>query len=224
MRNRVLVGTGRAAVACALLALGALPAAAGPGGGADTPLCHYDGQGRVRLIHVNASAVASHVANHGDHGLLWFFADADGDGFGDPAAGVEACEAPAGTVDNNGDCDDADAAVNPGAAEVCADGVDNDCDGEVDEGCVGCADILLHCGPSEVLQTICGPGPHELTGVVRYNASYLAFGADVSGAILTQCGTGAQMSVTSDTNFCDLPGGCCGPGRWNDEVCFIELF
>ncbi|MCB9791375.1 MAG: putative metal-binding motif-containing protein [Alphaproteobacteria bacterium] len=32
------------------------------------------------------------------------------------------------------DCDDLDAAVNPGAAEVC-DGQDNNCDGEVDEGC-----------------------------------------------------------------------------------------
>ena len=31
----------------------------------------------------------------------------------------------------NEDCDDADPAVNPGASEVC-DGVDNNCDGQVD--------------------------------------------------------------------------------------------
>jgi len=35
----------------------------------------------------------------------------------------------------DGDCDDADEDVNPGAPEVCEDRVDNDCDGLYDEGC-----------------------------------------------------------------------------------------
>ncbi|MBM4392138.1 MAG: FG-GAP repeat protein [Deltaproteobacteria bacterium] len=49
------------------------------------------------------------------------------------------CDGFAGTIDNDGDgyraceeCDDGDAAVNPVASEVC-DGVDNDCEGTVDE-------------------------------------------------------------------------------------------
>ncbi len=61
-----------------------------------------------------------------------WYADADGDGFGDPDNSVAACDAPSGFVAADGDCDDADAAINPDADEVC-DGLDNDCDGEIDE-------------------------------------------------------------------------------------------
>ncbi|MDP2315278.1 MAG: MopE-related protein [Pseudomonadota bacterium] len=61
-----------------------------------------------------------------------WYADADGDGFGDPAAPAQGCENPGLPVDGD-DCDDADITVHPGAAEVC-DGVDQDCDGEIDEG------------------------------------------------------------------------------------------
>ncbi len=43
-------------------------------------------------------------------------ADLDGDGFTAPE-------------DGGADCDDQDADVNPGASELCADGLDNDCDG-----------------------------------------------------------------------------------------------
>lgn len=42
-----------------------------------------------------------------------FYADADGDGFGDPANDTLLCNAPAGFVSNNTDCDDTNAVVNP---------------------------------------------------------------------------------------------------------------
>ncbi len=61
-----------------------------------------------------------------------FYADADGDGEGDPGTTVEACEVPAGAVTDALDCDDDDASVSPAATELC-DGTDNDCDGSTDE-------------------------------------------------------------------------------------------
>lgn len=67
-----------------------------------------------------------------------FFADTDGDGFGDPKDFVVGCEAPEGYVDNSEDCDDTNIAINPGAEEVCYDEVDNNCNLQVDEDCVDC--------------------------------------------------------------------------------------
>jgi hypothetical protein len=60
-----------------------------------------------------------------------WYRDADGDGYGGEPSGERACEAPIGEVADGTDCDDADAAVHPGAAEVCDDR-DDDCDGLVD--------------------------------------------------------------------------------------------
>ncbi|MBN2797727.1 MAG: hypothetical protein JXX28_01150 [Deltaproteobacteria bacterium] len=62
--------------------------------------------------------------------LTWH-ADADGDGFGDPATAERTCSQPEGAVLDGTDCDDARAAAHPGHQEVC-DGLDNDCDGDTD--------------------------------------------------------------------------------------------
>jgi hypothetical protein len=66
---------------------------------------------------------------------LW--ADADGDGFGDPSEPRVGCGPAAGVVDNALDCDDADASRSLDAAETRGNGEDEDCDGFVDEYGVG---------------------------------------------------------------------------------------
>ena len=40
-----------------------------------------------------------------------------------------------GYTENQGDCEDNDNSIHPGATEICGDEKDNDCDGDVDEGC-----------------------------------------------------------------------------------------
>ena len=64
----------------------------------------------------------------------WYL-DADGDGFGSSTT-TTACVQPAGYATADDDCDDADATAYPGAAEVCEDGTDQDCDGG-DDACPG---------------------------------------------------------------------------------------
>lgn len=60
-----------------------------------------------------------------------FYADDDGDGFGGGQGGM-ACTGPPGAVTRGGDCEDGDAAIYPGAPELC-NGQDQDCDARVDE-------------------------------------------------------------------------------------------
>jgi hypothetical protein len=57
-----------------------------------------------------------------------WFADADGDGFGDAGDSVLDCSAPAGYVADNTDCDDTNDVVYPGAPGTGED-LDNNCDG-----------------------------------------------------------------------------------------------
>lgn len=69
-----------------------------------------------------------------NEGCRTFYRDDDGDGWGNSAATKEAIIQPSGYVIQGSDCDDDNAGVNPGATEIC-DHIDNDCDGQVDEGC-----------------------------------------------------------------------------------------
>jgi hypothetical protein len=101
---------------------------------------------------------------------LTFYQDADSDTFGDPAVPIQDCYAPpAGYVGNNLDCDDTNAAVNPDATEVC-NGIDDNCNGQIDEGCPICGcDVSSdgQCTPQDALcsfqkylgicPTSCGP-------------------------------------------------------------------
>lgn len=69
--------------------------------------------------------------------LVWYL-DNDGDGFPRSTGSIQSCTKPAynwmlsiGAFD----CNDSSSAINPNAAEVCGDSIDNDCDGQIDIGC-----------------------------------------------------------------------------------------
>ena len=74
--------------------------------------------------------------------VMQFFLDADRDGFGDPGSSVFAPTAPPGYVSDNRDCNDGSAAVRPGAPEV-ANGLDDNCNGQIDEGIAFLRSLVL---------------------------------------------------------------------------------
>ncbi|MCB9794157.1 MAG: FG-GAP repeat protein [Alphaproteobacteria bacterium] len=62
-----------------------------------------------------------------------WYADTDGDGYGDASATTSSCDQPSGYVSDATDCDDSANSSNPAADEICYDSADNDCDGTLDE-------------------------------------------------------------------------------------------
>jgi hypothetical protein len=62
-----------------------------------------------------------------------WYADVDGDGFGNPSSTVLSCKQPNGYVAIAGDCNDNDVLINPDSPELC-DGLDQNCNGLIDDG------------------------------------------------------------------------------------------
>ncbi len=140
-------------------------------------------------------------------GDTWYL-DVDEDGYGDASSTVEACRAPSGYADGADDCDDADPGVNPGATEVCNDGIDNNCDGGASscgtgERALVDADVVLHTDYSDD------------------TPSDLAFMPDTDGDGDDELWVSAQYYDGSDTRSGRVylvPGGFTGDGYLSAEA------
>lgn len=137
-----------------------------------------------------------------------WFADADADGYGDPTP-VVGCDAPALSADNGEDCDDADATVYPGAAEVHGDGLDQDCDGldrlsldDLAYGDLALSEIMVD--PSKVEDAVgewfevynATDAQVDLAGLVLSDDDTDVY--TVPGALLVDPGETALFAVRSD--------------------------
>lgn len=93
------------------------------------------------------------------------FLDADNDSYGDPTQSQTFClYCETGYVDNNQDCDDSNPNIHPFTMELCDD-IDNNCDGQIDEGFDADGDGVKICeGDCDDNEPNVFPGNTEICG------------------------------------------------------------
>lgn len=111
-----------------------------------------------------------------------WFEDADGDTYGNPGVSQESSTQPVGYVDNDLDCDDTNSSINPDAIEV-NDGVDNDCDGQVDETTSSSTAEIVFSREEQLM--LVNPDGTGLTGLPIFAGSQPDFSPDGSRIAFT---------------------------------------
>ncbi|MBL7924995.1 MAG: HYR domain-containing protein [Bacteroidia bacterium] len=144
-----------------------------------------------------------------------FYADLDGDGYGDPNNTTQLCPMPVGYVTNNQDCNDAVATANPAGIEIC-NGIDDDCNGQTDENVLVAGPIS---GPAvQCMAVVTGSGTFSIAPV--FDAS--AYNWTVPSGMVIVSGQGTNSifvswppSAVSNGiigNISVVPSNACGAG------------
>ncbi len=159
-----------------------------------------------------------------------YYRDADADTYGSVSPTTQACTAPAGYVSNSSDCNDSNASVHPGATEVC-NGIDDNCNSQIDEGCNINTDAELAITKTDSPDpvgvganiiytiTVTNNGPNAATGVtvtdtlpatVTLVSAAPSQGSPCSGTSTITCSLGSLANGASATVTIEVQTGATG--------------
>ncbi|MEM9887956.1 MAG: proprotein convertase P-domain-containing protein, partial [Bacteroidota bacterium] len=122
-----------------------------------------------------------------------FYADLDMDGYGDPNNFIESCSSnlPSGFVTNDLDCDDSSELINPDAAEIACNGID--------ENCNGIEDDFIIPAPNTTSTVVCSGEEARVTAEVPTDGFILWFASPDSLDVLAfDDGTGYVETIESN--------------------------
>jgi len=136
--------------------------------------------------------------------------DEDGDGFG--KIGGQACTFP------GADCNDGDVNINPGAGEIC-DNIDNNCDGEIDEGFDQDDDGFKTCeNDCDDSNPLINPAATETCDGIDNSCNGNVDFAAILGDLDNSCGADScQGTDTFFDNFCNEGVGCAANSLTQDN-------
>jgi hypothetical protein len=140
-----------------------------------------------------------------------YYADTDGDGYGNASSTTNACSQPAGYVTDNTDCDDTRDTAYPGAPEL-SNSLDDDCDGTIDEG-------LTPASPGVSNQTVCkGSSSVILTATFFPGYTLRWYAAATGGTALTATPVVATSAVGPKSFWVSQRLGTTGPESLRAEI------
>src|ERR1041385_3254697 len=167
-------------------------------------------------VHPGATEVCNGIDDNCTGGIdegvqSTFYADADGDTYGNASVTTMACNAPSGYVSDNTDCDDAHASVHPGATEVC-NGIDDNCTGGIDEGVLSTfyrdADGDAYGNASVTAQACSAPSGYvaDATDCDDAHSSVHPGATEVCNGIDDNCNSLVDDGVTFNNYYADADG------------------
>jgi hypothetical protein len=132
-----------------------------------------------------------------------YYADDDGDTFGDPGDVVTACSQPAGYVTNDDDCDDDHDTAYPGGTEVSWNDIDEDCDG-VDFEVDTCVSQGINAASEEMTSGVWSIEPYEGTyreTITGFNLPIANWTISNQYLSLTEVNTEHSVNDTDELDF-----------------------